>query len=137
MQRELFMKSFDAVEFHSRSIADAAPEIKGEAQQVYERTQQNDNVLLDTTLTWMARLPKDLRPMVLATRYPRIANNIADIWRRVARCEEYLDTLVVDRRGNRAGFPPDVARELNNLRGLYTELHPDNRSCWDHAGAAD
>ena len=100
-----------------------------------ERRQETDEVLLDATLTWMARLPKDVRPMVLGARYPRIANNIADLWRRVARCEEYLDTLVVDRRGNRAGFAPDVAQELNNLRGFYAELHPDQSSCWDHAGA--
>ncbi len=131
-----------SVEFHNRSIADAQRKIEGEPRQVVERswpwmrarTQQNNDVLLNTTLTWLARLPKEVRPMVLAGRYPRIANNIAGIWRRVARCEEYLDTLVVDRRGNRTGFPPDVAMELNNLRGFYAELHPSNRSCWDQAG---
>ena len=138
------MESLDTVEFQKRSIANAKREIEGEPQQVIERswpwmrarTQQNDNVLLDTTLSWMARLPKDVRPMVLAARYPRIANNIAGMWRRVARCEEYLDTLVVDRRGNRKGFPPDVAQELNNLRGFYAELHPDNRSGWNQVGSA-
>jgi hypothetical protein len=100
------------------------------------RTQPNDNVLLNTTVTWLARLPNDVRPMVLAGRYPRIANNISNIWRRVARCEEYLDALVVDGRGNRKGFPPDVAQELNNLRGYYAELHPANCSGWDQVGAA-
>ena len=138
------MKSLETVEFQKRSIADARQEIEGEPQQVVERscpwtrapTQQNNDVLLNTTLTWLARLPKDVRPMVLAGRYPRIANKIADIWRRVARCEEYLDTLVVDRRGNRTGFPPDVAQELNNLRGFYAELHPDNRSGWNQVGSA-
>jgi len=134
------MKSFETVGFHERSFADAGREIEGGSQQVderssmSERTQQDNNVLLNTTLTWMARLPKGVRPMVLAARYPRIANNVADLWRRVARCEEYLDTLVVDHRGNRTGFPPDVALELNDLRGFYAELHPSNRSCWDQAG---
>ena len=138
------MKAFQTVEFQKRSIADARRESGAEPRQAGEGsypwtrqpTRQDDDVLLDTTLTWMARLPKDVRPMVLARRYPRIANNIADTWRRVARCEEYLDTLVVDRRGNRTGFPPDVAQELNNLRGFYAELHPDNRSGWDLAGTA-
>ena len=138
------MKSLATVEFQKRSIADAQRVIEGESQQIIERswpwmrarTQRNDDVLLNTTLTWLARLPKDVRPMVLAGRYPRIANNIADIWRRVARCEEYLDTLVVDHRGNRTGFSPDVAQELNNLRGFYAKLHPDNRSGWDQLGAA-
>ena len=138
------MQSLDTVEFQKRSIANAQQEIEGEPQQVLERswpwmrarTQPNDDVLLNTTLTWLARLPKDVRPMVLAGRYARIANNIAGMWRRVARCEEYLDTLVVDRRGNRKGFPPDVAQELNKLRGFYAELHPDNRSGWNQVGSA-
>ena len=40
-----------------------------------------------------------------------------------ARCEEYLVTLVVDLRGDRTGFPPEVARELTALRSYFTELH--------------
>jgi hypothetical protein len=133
------MKSFATVEFQRRAPATEGTEAESRhaAEQAWkrERTQETNDVLLDTTLTWMAHLPKHVRPLVLGARYPRIANNIADLWRRVARCEEYLDTLVVDRRGNRAGFAPEVARELNNLRGFYAELHPDRRSCWDHAGA--
>ena len=133
------MKSVETVEFEKR--AEIQPVTRREPQQderswMHARAPQTNNVLLDTTLTWMARLPKDVRPMVLAGRFPRIANNIADLWRRVARCEEYLDTLVVDRRGNRTGFPPDVAQELNNLRGFYGELHPAGRSGWDQLGAA-
>ena len=58
---------------------------------------------------------------MLARHYPRIAN-ILPTSRRVARCEEYLDTLVVDHRGNRTGFPPDVAQELNRFKGFYAEL---------------
>ena len=137
------MASLDTADRFWNSIANSKREIEGKPQKVIElawpgmraRNQPNNHVLLDTTLTWLARLPKDVRPMVLAGRYPRIANDIADIWRRVARCEEYLDTLVVDRRGTRKGFPPDVAHELNNLRGFYAELHPDNGSGWDQVGA--
>ncbi len=128
------------IEFHKVSIADARREIEREHQQVGERSgspmgdrmQQNNNVLLNTTLTWMAGLPKDVRPMVLARRFPRIANILAESWRRVARCEEYFDTLVVDTRGNRTGFPAEVVQELTNLRAFYAELHPTNhRSGWD------
>ena len=130
------MKSLD-VEFQRRSIGDPLRSIERSWPWMRARTQPNDNDLKNTTVSWLARLPKDVRPMVLAGRFPRIANNIADIWRRVARCEEYLDALVVDQRGNRKGFPPDVAQELNNLRGFYAELHPSNRSGWDQVGAAN
>ena len=122
---------------------EARPVYEGMPQPVIERswpwmrarTQPNNDVLRSTTVTWMARLPKDMRPMALAGRYPRIANNIANFWRRVARCEEYLDSLVVDRRGGRTGFPPDVAQELSNLRRFYAALYPKNGSGWKQSGA--
>ena len=138
----MMMKS---IEFQKTSIADARREIDGEPKQSDQRLRRyphrahhENNVLLNTTLTWMARLPKDVRPMVLARRFPRIANRIAESWRRVARCEEYFNTLVVDSRGNRKGFPPEVAQELTNLRGFYAELHPDKHgSGWDRVDAGN
>lgn len=130
------MKNVETIEFPRRFMAGRSPSIQGKQTWMRERAEQDSDVLLDNTLTWMARLPKDMRPMVLARRYPRIANHIAGIWRRVARCEDYLDALVVDRRGNRAGFPPEVAQELNTLRGYYAELHPHNNSGWNQIGAS-
>ena len=135
------MKSIETAQFGNGATPDVEKTIEGERRRAAERswtrerTLPTNDVLLDTTLTWMARLPKHVRPMVLAARYPRIANNIADLWRRVARCEDYLDGLVVDRRGTRAGFPIEVARELNDLRGFYAELHPDQRTGWDRTGS--
>jgi hypothetical protein len=124
----------NAIEFEKVSVADARPgepKHSDDRMSMFHRVPEENNVLLNTTLTWMAGLPKDVRPMMLARRFPRIANSIAESWRRVARCEEYFDTLVVDSRGNRKGFPPEVARELIKLRGFYSTLHPDNRSVWD------
>ena len=136
------MKSVATNDFQMRSIDAAHPAIEGgprpanEPSWIRERTPPTDPVLLDATLTWMARLPKEMRPMALARSFPRIANDLASLWRRVARCEEYLDALVVDRRGDRTGFPPEVARELNNLRGFYADLHPANSSGWNQVGAS-
>jgi len=124
----------NAIEFEKISVADARrgePKQSDDRMSMFQRVPQENDVLLNTTLTWMAGLPKDVRPMLLGRHFPRIANSIAESWRRVARCEEYFDTLVVDSRGNRKGFPPEVARELIKLRGFYSTLHPDNRSVWD------
>ena len=76
-------------------------------------------------------MPQPVRPITLARRFPRIANSIAELWPRIAECEEYLDTLVVDRRGGRTGFRPEVAQELTVLRRHFAELHRLNRTTWE------
>lgn len=126
-----------SLEFERVSIADmraeqdAQQKQKDESQYAAQRTAQVSAVLSDETSQWLAGLPADVRPLHLARRFPRIANSIADLWRRVAPCEEYLDSLVVDLRGDRSGFPAEVAQELRALRSYYTELHPKQGSSWD------
>jgi hypothetical protein len=126
-----------SLEFERVSIAHIHQEREDARKRVDERARaaqrapQGSVILLDATTLWMAELPPAVRPITLARKFPRIANSIADLWRRVARCEEYLDTLVVDLRGDRSGFPPAVAQELAALHGYYAELHPRNRSEWD------
>ncbi|MEO8302664.1 MAG: hypothetical protein ABI724_00955 [Betaproteobacteria bacterium] len=128
------MKSFD---FEKISVEDARKAYDGEAKHAKkadhtaERARDPSPVLQDTTVAWIAELPIEVRPLALARQFPRIANGICDMWRRVARCEEYLEALVVDRRGDRGGFPADVAQELTALKNFYAELHPSDRSTWD------
>ena len=125
-----------SLEFEKVSISDARRELDREKKpvevrnRVVDRAVQPNAVLTDDASLWIASLPAHVRPLALAQKFPRIANSIAVLWRRVARCEEYLDTLVVDLRGDRTGFPLDVATELNALRSYYAELHP-NDSTWD------
>ena len=120
----------ESLEFEKVSISDVRREIdaqakrSAEAELVPERAPQASAVLLDETSLWIAELPANVRPITLARQFPRIANSIAELWRRVARCKEYLDTLVVDERGDRSGFPPEVAQELTELHEYYTALHP-------------
>jgi hypothetical protein len=102
-----------------------------ERKRAVERTSQSSTVLLDETSRWIASLPANVRPFACAHRFPRIANSIADLWRSVPKCEEYLDSLVIDLRGNRTGFPPDVARELRALRSYYADLHPHRDYAWE------
>ncbi len=130
------MKSFESEKvfvIDSRRELDGQRGQAGDRSWIRLRTYQKNNVLLNSTVAWMANLPEAVRPMALVRRFPRIANSIADLWRRVGRCEEYLESLVVDRRGNRTGFPPEVAQELIKLRSFYSELHPENRSTSDMA----
>jgi hypothetical protein len=52
----------------------------------------------------------------LLQRFPRIANKLARLWGDEKSITDYLDHLLIDRRGKRQGFPPDVLNELLNLR---------------------
>lgn len=68
------------------------------------------------------------RPPVtkLATRawiedYPRICERILQLWGR-PECEGYLNSLIIDTRGNRKGFPPGVMEELLYLGRLARAL---------------
>jgi hypothetical protein len=132
-----------SLEFQKVSIADLQQELENQRKSVDERAlvarraPQCDVVLLDSTALWMSGLPVEVRPIELARAIPRIANSIAELWRRVAPCAEYLDTLVVDQRGGRQGFPPEIARELTLLRSYYAELHPRNGSGWDLVAQED
>lgn len=57
-----------------------------------------------------AREPVHPLPIVEA-KFPRIAAQIVDLWG-TPECDRHLDKLIIDDRGNRAGFPPDVMAAL-------------------------
>ncbi len=65
---------------------------------------------------WLDALPQQIQPGGLVQRFPRITNKLAELWRRPAQCEKYLDALILDHRGSRKGFPPDVANEIASLK---------------------
>jgi len=81
--------------------------------------------LLSTTSAWLAELPREVRPLVLAQRYARIVNKLAHLWRIPVQFQDYLTDLLLVRRGDsiRQGFPPPVARELAALGAYYDALH--------------
>ena len=77
------------------------------------------NRLLSSTIDWLASLPPNVRPLALATKFPRVANRIAKQWGEPTACRLDFDDLVYDKRGTRKGFPPDVYVELLALRDYY------------------
>jgi hypothetical protein len=115
----------------ARGDADRDPAKVEECKQAVERTAHASAVLLDETSRWLGSLPANVRPLACARMFPRIVNSIADVWRRVRQCEEYLDSLMIDERGSRAGFPLDVAKELLALRSYYADLHPKRDHAWE------
>jgi hypothetical protein len=73
---------------------------------------------------WVSRLPPGIRPVALATQFPRLINLIALQWNDRSRCPAYFEELHVDRRGGRRGFPVDVRRELSVLYDYWYSRDP-------------
>lgn len=129
----------DPLEFAHVSVAEARLALDGASVKPGEsgapaanRTNASAEPLLGVTQAWIATLPPDVRPVLLAAQFPRIANRLRFLWKQVARCEAYLDDLLVDRRGTRKGFPLAITEELSALREHYAVLHPGKASRWDY-----
>ncbi len=74
------------------------------------------NLPLPTSQRWAALLPDEVQPRALLLQFPRIANKLARLWGDKKSVADYLNQLLIDQRGNRQGFPPEVHNELLNLR---------------------
>jgi hypothetical protein len=81
---------------------------------------------------WLAGLPAERAPRQMAEAFPHVANQIACMWKTPRLLDRYLDDLLVDRRGNRQGFPFPVAFEIMQLRDYYQSVVFPLKTCfWD------
>ena len=55
---------------------------------------------------------------MLKALFPRIHQSLLALWG-TGQGEAYVDSLIVDERGNRKGFPPDVLRGLLVLQRIH------------------
>jgi hypothetical protein len=83
-----------------------------------------DRVASRTAQAWLQHLPPELMPRELVQRFPRVLNQIALLWQSPAECCDYFDSLLIDRRGSRRGFPLPVMREIAALFDYYREKFP-------------
>jgi hypothetical protein len=104
----------------------------GNTHHAGERHDQAVEVLEPATQAWLDNLPFAVRPITLAQKFPRIANRFAQLWKRPRQCDVYFESLLVDERGGRQGFPQSVALELVTLKTHYqTVVYPVSRTVWD------
>ena len=66
-------------------------------------------------VAFLAQLPEEVRPMRLATKFPRIVNHIARHWHAPQVLKPYFSSVIVDERGDREGFPAPILEELLRL----------------------
>lgn len=60
-------------------------------------------------------------PAALEAKYARIFNRIMDLWG-MQELEEYFADLMVDKRGGRQGFPPDVLNDILTLSRIHGRI---------------
>lgn len=96
----------------------AAPALDNGARQ---RRAASSVQLTLTSGRWMAELPRELVPRQLAMRHPRIVNELCQRWSSPGSAAAYLDSLIIDDRGNRQGFGQAILAELVALRTSLDE----------------
>jgi hypothetical protein len=130
-------RSAPARTFTARRPA-AEPTTEAGWQRVREQPRPQDLVLSPLAKTWCESLHQQHQPTQLCALFPRVANRLALCWNDSALASRILDDLVVDKRRNRAGFPPEVSQELIQLR-LLRPAPPGNSGfspLWDASGMA-
>lgn len=83
------------------------------------RAVPQDEALDATAVALLQSLPANLQLLRLRRQFPRIVNHIATLWDDAVAMHDYLDSLMIDRRGNRQGFPPGVLDEIRSLRAHH------------------
>ena len=83
------------------------------------------------TAYWAKALPPQVKPVALMEKYPRIANMLAANWPDPLARWMCLEDLLHDGRGDRKGFAPQVAEDLDILRMFHT-LGPRIRAVRHH-----
>lgn len=72
----------------------------------------DDFVLAEDASAWLETLPDALHPRTTVLKYPRIVNRLARCWNDEELLELLFDELLIDHRGARQGFPPEVHAEI-------------------------
>jgi len=77
----------------------------------------------DTLVEKLKAAPQQVYPQHLLATFPRIVWRIADLWGH-REIEAYFQDLMIDDRGNRRGFSPEVLMEILALRTYHRSLFP-------------
>lgn len=122
----------------ARPIA-AEPTTDSGWQRLREQPRPHNLVLSPLAAAWCDSFPQRQRPTQLCALFPRVANRLALCWNDATLVSRVLDELVIDKRRNRAGFPPEVSQELIRLRLLRPSRaggNSDFAPLWDASDMA-
>ena len=115
----------DAAPVTGTKLGSATPAVEVPSERMRRALDPDEATLRVRTGRWMHTLPADVRPVATAEAYARVVNRIADLWSHCEYTRLHFQSLLVERRKGRRGFPPEVQRELVALQRYYQE----NLSC--------
>ena len=123
-----FMFNYEKV-----SVEEAGAALRGEKVSEEKLDQRSpmaphEMKLMPSTTAWIDSLPLECRPTALAEKYPRIANELSQLWNFRAKFKAKIFSYMIDDRGNRQGFPPDVLMNLTNLKSYFDIIGSSNGS---------
>lgn len=82
---------------------------------------------MNPTLLNMLDDNEAIYPHLLETKFPRVFNKIIELWE-TRNIDAYLQDLLLNSRGgDRAGFPPEVAKEIFRLSSYHTDMHVQDK----------
>jgi hypothetical protein len=81
-----------------------------------------DLELTEEAKQFVASLDLNVRPIETAKQFPRIVNRIASLWKKPFLMDGYFEDLLIDKRGNRQGFPLRIAGEITALQAHYSTI---------------
>lgn len=86
------------------------------------------------TLRMLESLPSNLRMLHTRRDFPHVLTRIAASWIDPRYFHRVMQSLLIDDRGNRQGFPFAVMNELTELRSYYfTQVRPDMANLLDRS----
>lgn len=77
---------------------------------------------MNETLAHCLSAAGDFYPHLLQEKFPRIVEQIVSVWPYPDKAIALFEDLLIDKRGGRQGFDPDVAREIFQLRVVYETI---------------
>jgi hypothetical protein len=96
--------------------------LNGEAQQRFDSATPIRGKMKNPRLADILCDSPEKYPYALEARFERILDRIMTLWNDSSALQSYFEELMVDKRGERQGFPQDVARDIFTLSGIYDEL---------------
>ena len=75
--------------------------------------------LTGEALRFLVKLDRKVRLDELPSRFPRVLNQIAQVWDNPQQAARYFDDLLLYSRGVRQGFPHSVVSEIASLRQYH------------------